>query len=290
MKRAVICGATGYLGGHVVRAAAKAGYRVRALARDPGRLGEGVRPFCDEVFAGEATDAGTLGGLFDGADVAFSSIGVRHFRRRPTLWDVDCRANLNLVEEALKAGVPRFAFVSLLNAAARRHELAIAEARERVVDRIEGSAMSAAIVRPSGFFNDLAEVFEMAARGRVWLIGDGAARFNPIHGEDLAERIVAEFPGENDVEVDVGGPDVITLREAGEMAFAALGRTPRFGRVPVWLVDSIAAAARPFNANLAAFARMFAVTAAGDQIAPAFGRHHLADEMAALAAAARAGS
>jgi hypothetical protein len=84
-ERVVVAGATGYLGAHVAEALHAAGYRVRGLARDARRL-ERIRASCDEVFCGEATRPETLRGLFDGADVAFSSIGIRHVKRRPTIW------------------------------------------------------------------------------------------------------------------------------------------------------------------------------------------------------------
>ena len=73
-SKIVVCGATGYLGRAVLQAADRAGHRVRALARDAGRL-EPVRDACAEVFVGEATRPATLEGLFDGAEVAFSALG-----------------------------------------------------------------------------------------------------------------------------------------------------------------------------------------------------------------------
>ena len=183
-RRALIAGATGYLGGEVVKVLHEAGYWVRALARDEARLA--VRDACDDVFVGEATKPSTLSGAMDGIDVVFSSIGLRSFSRKPTIWDVDCQANLNLVELAERAGVRDFAFASLFRGDELRSQLAVAEARERVVDALRASKMRATVVRPNGFFNDMREMFDMAKRGRVWLVGSGAGRFNPIHGADLA--------------------------------------------------------------------------------------------------------
>lgn len=273
-KCAVIAGATGYLGGYVQRVAQEAGYRTRALARDPARLGDAAP---DEVFVGQATDPESIAGLFDGADVAFSSIGIRHVRRRPTIWEVDAAANLHLVEAAERAGVRRFVFVSLLGAPEQRHRIPIAEARERVVDRLRKSTMSWAIIRPNGFYNDMLEYLAMARRGRVWLLGDGASRFNPIHGEDLARVCVECFGGQSCVERDVGGPEVVSTREVGELAFAALGTSPRFGRIPAWLIDGLAKGIYPFNNNLGAILSMFHVLhRERELVAPAHGRRSLA--------------
>ena len=154
-RTVVVCGATGYLGRHVVRALHDDGWRVRALARDASRLGDAAE-YCDEVVVGHPTDPPTLDRLFDGADAAFSSIGVRSFKRRPTFREVDEAVNLNLVEAAEQAGVGRFVFVSVLHANRLRDASPLLEARERVVDRLRNGPMTTTIIRPTGFFNDLA--------------------------------------------------------------------------------------------------------------------------------------
>jgi uncharacterized protein YbjT (DUF2867 family) len=272
---AVVAGATGYLGGHVVEALHAAGYRVRALARDAARL-ERVRASCDEVFVGEATRPETLAGLFDGASIAFSSIGVRHVHRHPTFREVDCAANLALVAGARAAGVRRFVFVSVFRGEELRGELALADARERVVDELASSDMRALVLRPTGFFNDMAEFFEMARRGRVYLVGDGSTRLNPIDGADIAEelvRLLAADSGEG--AVSLGGPDTFTLRGVGELAFEVLGKRPRFATIPTALVRAVAAVARPFNANAAALGQAFVAMVSHDAVAPSVGSRRL---------------
>jgi uncharacterized protein YbjT (DUF2867 family) len=280
----VVCGATGYLGRAVVQATCRAGHWVRALARDPAGLGL-ARHACSEVFVGEATRPSTLEGLFEGVDVAVSSIGTRSFRRHPTIWEVDRDANLALVEAAEAAGVRRFVFVSVFRGPELRSRLAVAEAREQVADRLRTSAMTSVIVRPTGFFNDMKEIFDMAARGRVWLVGSGATVLNPIHAEDLAERIVETFSAKAPVEIDVGGPDRLTQLDIGRLAFSTLGRKARFGHVPPALMRFAAGALRPLNANASAFLELFASLGEHDAVAPSFGRRKLADEMQSWARA-----
>ncbi len=46
--------------------------------------------------------------------------------------------------------------------------------------------MAWTIIRPSGFFNEMTEIFNMARWRRVWATG-GHGRFRPIDGADLAE-------------------------------------------------------------------------------------------------------
>lgn len=50
----LVAGATGYMGGHILRALAAQGCRVRALGRSEERLAA-VADACDETFVGEAT-------------------------------------------------------------------------------------------------------------------------------------------------------------------------------------------------------------------------------------------
>lgn len=284
--RAVVAGATGYLGKHVVRALHARGARVRALARDEARLGD-ARDACDEVVIAQATRPETLAGLFEGADVAFSSVGIRHVHRRPSYEEVDFQANINLVEAAERAGVRRFVFVSVVEGDTLRASSPLIDARERVVDRLRASSMEAVILRPTGFFNDMGDFLKMAASGRAWLLGDGTTRINPIAGEDLAEVAASALLDDAPpAEIPVGGPDVYTQREIAALAFDALGAEARYASVPGWLIRGAARAIRPFNRNASAVALMFSTLASRDATAPARGVAHLGDFFAAEAARA----
>ena len=65
----------------------------------------------------------------------------------------------------------------------------------------------------------MADIFRMATKGKVWLIGSGRTRLNPIHGADLADVIASALGAQQpEAEVAVGGPDVLTQREIAELA------------------------------------------------------------------------
>ena len=273
-----MCGATGYLGRHVVHALHADGWRVRALAHDASRLGDAAE-YCDEVFIGHPTDPATLDGLFDGADAAFSSIGVRSFKWRPSFRDVDERANLNLVESAERAGVDRFVFVSILCGDELRDRSPLIEARERVVDRLRAGTMTTTIIRPNGFFNDIGVFRDMAARGRVWLIGDDQTRLNPIHGADLATVITAAFATDDTMDRSVGGPDVMTQAEIAACGFEASGSPVRVTRVPSGVVRMIGRLIEPVNPNAGANLQMFAMMGEHDMVGDTVGSHRLADHL-----------
>lgn len=74
------------------------GYRVRALVRSEGRLGD-ARQMCDEAFVGEATKPETLAGLCDGAAFVMSSLGNRALARKPDCFEVDFQGNMNILAD-----------------------------------------------------------------------------------------------------------------------------------------------------------------------------------------------
>lgn len=281
----VVAGATGYLGGHVVRALHARGCRIRALARDPSRLGE-LRPLCDEVFVGHATRPETLEGLCDGADVVFSSVGIRSFGRKPTVWQVDRDANLNILTRAREAGVGHFIFVSAVNAELFvQRGVSVARAREAVVDALKVSGPRWTVLRPTGFFNDMADMFKMARKGTGWVVGDGSCRMNPIHGADLAEQAARAITDEAcwDAALDLGGPDTFTFRGIQELAFLSVGAEPKIRRVAPWMVDVVRWLIRPFNGNAAGFLHALRYMATTDMLGEPVGENHLADFYAELA-------
>ncbi len=283
----LVCGATGYLGRYVVKAAAERGHWVRALVRDPERLGE-AKKACDHIFVGHATRAATLEGLCEGIDVVISSLGNRTLKRKPTCWEVDQGANMNIVAEAERANVEQFIFVSVLRGEEARKRVPQIEARERVVDALAESDLAATIIRPSGFYNDMSEFFEMARKGTIWLPGGGKTKFNPIHGADLAAAIVDHIGNRASFgqHYPMGGPDVLTMREIGELAFAALDKKPRFRSLPAWTMRALALIVRPLNVNVSSLIAMFHAFIAADAVTETFGTHHLGDFFAELAAAA----
>lgn len=276
-RRVLVAGATGYLGAHVTRALHEAGHFVRALARDVRRL-EDLTGQYDEGFQGEATRPASLRGLCDGIEVVFSSLGVRSLRRSPTVWDVDWKANLNLLNVARRAGVSHFIFVSVFHGPEIRDAVPAAEARERVVDALASEAPPFTVLRPTGFFNDMLEFLQMARSGRVWLPGSGETRINPVHGADVAAHVadaVAMGPQSSRPCLDIGGPEVFTLREVGALAFEVLGAAPRYGRIPLAAMDALAGVTAPFNANAGSLLKMLTSLARLGAVAPPSGAHRL---------------
>lgn len=268
LVRVVVAGATGYLGRHIVAALARRGHHVTALVR-PGKSVE----HATRTLEVDVTDPSTLEGVLDEATHVFSALGITRQTDRVTYEDIEYGANGHLLTEALRAGVSGFGIISVARPQQFR-DLAILSSRERFIAELRDAPIRSTVVRATGFFSDMREIFDMAASGRVWLVGPGQVRLNPVHGSDLAEASVdALVAGEETVEV--GGPDVFTWNEIAEVAFEAVGARPRVSHVPVRLAKLALGLVRPFNRRAYDVGSFIVRGAQHDTLAPCCGTHHL---------------
>lgn len=281
----LVAGATGRLGRHVLRELAGRGGATRALVRDAARV-EGAG--ASEVFVGDARESETLRGACEGVGSVVSALGASLALgltpKRATFREVDLRANLNLLAEAKRAGVGKFVYVSLYGAEAMRG-LAYVDAHEEFVAALRSSGLEHAVVRPTGFFYVFGEIFKMAARGRVALVGDGSARTNPVHERDVARACVAGL--DSDVkELAVGGPETYTRRAVAELAFAALKRPPKISSLPPRVVLALTAPLKLFDRRLYDLLEFGVAASTTDLVAPAYGATSLAEYFQRLASGA----
>jgi dihydroflavonol-4-reductase len=102
--RVFLTGATGFVGRHVLRALEEAGFRVRALVRDPARRLEGA-----ETVAGDLRRPGELVRALDGCRYLVHCAALYSFapRDRASLWPVNVAGTAGLLEAARLAGVER---------------------------------------------------------------------------------------------------------------------------------------------------------------------------------------
>ena len=106
-SRVLLTGATGYIGGRLLRLLERQGYRVRCLARRPEVLRQKVGP-STEVVAGDVLNLPSLDIALRGVDAAYylvHSMGSRSFE------EADRTAAQNFGQAAKTAGVRRVVYV-----------------------------------------------------------------------------------------------------------------------------------------------------------------------------------
>lgn len=291
-KRVLVAGATGYVGKFVVREFKARGYWVRALTRSEERL-RARGPFTapaigvddvDEVFVGELTKPATLAGVMDGIDIVFSSVGISRQRDRLTFEQVDHQCNKTLIDLAKAADVKLFEYVSLQGASdAALADLAITRAHEAVVAELRASGLEHRIIRPCGYFSDMGALLTMARRGRVFLVGEGSNRMSPIHGRDLA-AICVDAVQHGTVEIVAGGPEVMTQREAAELAFAVVGKRAKITVVSMRVARGLVRVLRRLSKQIGDLAEFIVVAGEVDGVGPPLGTTTLRTYFERLAA------
>lgn len=227
MKRVLIAGATGYLGRFLCAEFQNRGWHVTALVRKKSR---GDDLAADIIIEAEATWPETLHGAMTDIDLVVSALGITRQADGVGYWDVDYQANMNLLDEALRSNVQRFAFIHVLNADQMEHVPLVA-AKSAFVRELQDAAIQSTIIAPTGYFSDMADFLAMAKAGRVWLFGSGQHRINPVHGADLAAATFGAI-ARGEVWYDVGGPDTYTQDELAQLCFSVVDKSPRITHLP----------------------------------------------------------
>ena len=272
-KTVLLAGATGYLGKYIAKELIYRNINTKIIVRNPVKAIPLAYDFV-EIIPAEVTRPETIKGHFAGVDTVISTVGITRQRDGLTYMAVDYRANMNLLEEAKKAGVKKFIYVSVINGQLHRN-LKLVEAKEAFVDKLKASGLEYTIIRPNGFFSDMRDFLKMAKKGSVYIFGKGKKKFNPIHGADLAQ-VCVDAINSNQNEIVVGGPDILTHYEVAEMALLTSGKPINIIHVPHWIRKSILWIMRTFTSSKTYGPIEFFLTLmAEDAIAPRYGSHRL---------------
>ncbi|MES2903897.1 MAG: NAD(P)-dependent oxidoreductase [Pseudomonadota bacterium] len=221
-----VTGATGFVGGHLLDAAAIVGHSVTALTRRPQPERDGV-----EWIAGSLDDRAALDRLVADADAVIHVAGVVNAPDAAGFEAGNVTGTANILDAATKAGVKRFVHVSSL--AAREPKLSeygASKARSEAI--VAAASISTVIVRPPAIYgpgdHELLEMFRMARRGFVLL--PPAGRLSLIHAADLARLLVAlaaPAAPTGIIEPDDGHPRGYSHVEFGQALGQAVGRRVR---------------------------------------------------------------
>lgn len=272
-KRIVIAGASGYLGQYLVKEFDQKGFEVIVLVRNRKKVTH-LKEHMSQLIEVELDNPKALKGLFEDVDYLVTSVGITRQKDGLTYMDVDYQCNKNLLDEAISGGVEKFMYVSALNGQ-ELTQLKIMEAKEKFVKLLESAPLESYVIRPSGFFGDLIEVFKMAKKGRVYLFGDGQYKSNPIHGADLAKFCSETFSKETGT-YDIGGPESMTQNQIANMAFEILGKEPKITLIPKVLPSIIKTILRLVsNQRTYGPIEFFLTVLVMDMEAPLYGSHTL---------------
>ena len=236
----LLAGAFGNLGFEILKALVDHKYEVIAadLKEKEDNGLEGKYTF----KAIDATDPNTLSGICDGVDNVITTMGLTTSSTRFTAYDIDYQGNLNLYNEAKKAGVKKFNYISVISCDEPGAEkVPMLHAKYMLEQEIKKGDMPYVIYRPTGYFYDIAKVFKpYVDKGEMQLLkGYHGVKANVVDCPDFAEFIVEHLDDEN-VTYNVGGKETYTYEEMAKMCFRAAGKPVIIKDSPMWMFSILA--------------------------------------------------
>ncbi|HEX8272287.1 MAG TPA: DUF1990 family protein [Longimicrobiaceae bacterium] len=254
--KVLVTGGTGVVGKSAVDHLLRRGHTVRLLSRhadeDARQWAEGVEP-----RAGDVGDPAALRGAADGCDAVLHVAGIVAESPPEVTFDkVNVQGTRNLVEEAARAGVRRFVYVSSLGA--ERGASDYHRSKKAAEDEVAaGFPREWLVVRPGNVYGPGDEVISLLLKmvrtlPAVPLVGAGDQPFQPVWVEDLGEALALAVEGEggSGAMLDMGGPELTTMGELFDLLSELTGKSPVRIPIPEWLARSGAGAADALGLDL----------------------------------------
>jgi nucleoside-diphosphate-sugar epimerase len=248
--KALVTGATGFVGSHLAEALRAEGHEVTALVRSPAKAAA-LGPLGVRAVAGDLDDPASLARAVEGLDVVFHVAGCVAARSEEHFLRCNRDGTARLVAAAARARVARLVYVSSMAAggpAAKGRPLAGTEPPRPVTaygrSKLAGEAAVRAgdvpwvIVRPPTVYGprdrEVLKVFRMARWGIAPVFGDGSQELSVVHGADLAAALLAAgtaaaTPGQVYYACH---PEVVTSADLLRAVGGAMGRRLRLVPVP----------------------------------------------------------
>ena len=249
----LVTGGTGVIGTGIVPELLSRGHEVRLLSRhadeDAGRW-KGVEP-----SNGDVSDITSLRGACGRCDVIVHVAGIAtEHPPEITFEKVNVGGTRNIIEEAQRAGVRRFVYISSLGA--EKGSTDYHKSKRQSEELVRASGLDWTIVRPGLVYGPGDEVISnvlkmVRAMPAVPVVDFGKQPFQPIWFEDLSKAVAAVIErGDLHGEVlEVAGTEVTSLDDVLNRLGEITGRTPV--RVPVPMpVAAFAARIASFAADI----------------------------------------
>jgi nucleoside-diphosphate-sugar epimerase len=230
--RIAITGATGFIGGYMVRGMAAAGHTVRVLVR-PGRETAVRHPpgqTC-EIHVGDLTDTKSLEGFLEGIDLLLHIASAHDHFTEAEMRAVNIGGTESLLNEAKRAAVPGFQLWVISSAVIGAPVYSYYRDSKRVQEKlIRGSGLAWASFRPTlvygvGDYRLTAPFLRNCARksGTIWVPHDGLSKINPVHVEDVVDAVLRFFDFDRAVDCvyELAGPAGIPYNEFLDLTISA---------------------------------------------------------------------
>jgi uncharacterized protein YbjT (DUF2867 family) len=250
MKRNVLLfGGTGHLGRSIAAALKEADYDTIAVVRTKEK-GEAIRHLVRSYFIADVTRPETLKPVFADASVVVSSLGkpVSPFSNdNASFYDIDFKANSNILDLALKGNICKFVYVSAFGAE-NHPNLAYFKAHHLFSQKLMDSGLDYSIIKPPALFSAFIDMITMAEKGSLFQVGCGDKLTNPIDENELAAICVAAIAKSNCIE-EPGGKTTYSRREITSIIQNAVNPSRKVRTIPFGLYNTMLPVVKLLNRN-----------------------------------------
>ena len=280
----LVAGGGGFLGRALIRALLERQHSVASFAYSVREFNGLSHPNL-KTFGLDITQPESLQGVCEGVDLVISCVGITRLSAKLTHMDVDFQGNLNLLLEAERAGVKKFAFISPEGVDEGHDSVPLLEAKYHFEECLKRSTLKWLIFRAGGFFSDLREMGKTAAKGSMIVFGHGNNRFTPVDVDDLAQIMADDTQARENAVITVGGPADMSWNQICEACFRQAGKPPRILHVPIWVGRFALVLIRPFSAKYDAMGRLILFMCTHDLLTEKRGQKTFAQYLKASASA-----
>ena len=243
--RVAVTGANGFVGRHAIARLLLGGHDVRAIISErPGAEKElpGAGAGMD-VRRGDVRKPESLRGAFEDVDAVIHTVAVPT-ERKQRFAEVNIAGVAHVVTEARRARVGRLVHMGALGAdPASPYPYLRSKGEGEAL--VTGSGISHVVLQPSLLFGEGDDFFPRLAFSLLFPLvpvpGDGKARFQPVHVDDIAQALVAAVQrGEISGVHQIGGLEPVTYDEMLAETMRATGKRRPTVHVPVPLMKPAA--------------------------------------------------
>ncbi len=248
--KALVTGATGFVGSHLAEALRRRGDDVTVLARSAQKA-QALEPLGVRVVSGDLRNTAALARAAEGQDEIYHVAGVVAARNEAEFLVANRDGTANVVAAAGAAGGPRLVLVSSMAAGGpspRDHPLrgdeppapVTAYGRSKLAAEhvVRSSSLPWTIIRPPTVYGprdrEVFKVFQLVRLGLAPVFGDGSQQLSAVHGADLAEALIAAARSGATAGRTYYAchADVVTSAELVRSVGEAMGRRPLVIPVP----------------------------------------------------------
>lgn len=238
----LLTGATGNVGSALLHRLVRDGYSVRALVRDPRRLGpDRVRV---QIALGDLADASSFRHALRGVKtVVHLAAAIRDQERQgATIEEVNALGTLRLVRAAERAGVERFVFFSAIGTSLHSQSRFF-RAKAQAEMAVEESPMRTTTFMPSIIYSPgdpwITLLGRLAMLPVVPISGHGRALYEPIWSHDVAAAVVGlleQNGSEPHRRLELAGPQRLSYDDIVRTYLDVKHRRRRLVHVPLPIV------------------------------------------------------